>query len=170
MSTVEADDRRTPSTSPGRKPSYLGLLNEIAEAERRGFRSFTAWADRCLDADLEPVLRLVAAREGEHAATFSRRVVELGFRVRPRPDTEEEARRIEAAGSGLDDLSTFDALGYSKRESGGAPDVFDGFFKDRTIDPATGALLGRFIAEERDSGRILRAAREELLGRERGER
>lgn len=39
----------------------------------------------------------------------------------------------------------------------GAPsdsgDAFAKFFSDNTIDPETGALLGRYIAEERDSGR-----------------
>ena len=38
-----------------------------------------------------------------------------------------------------------------------APDPFAGFFNDTTIDPETGALLGRYIAEERDSGRRLKA-------------
>ena len=36
-------------------------------------------------------------------------------------------------------------------------DPFRGFFNDTTIDPQTGALLGRYIAEERDSGRLLRS-------------
>jgi len=35
-------------------------------------------------------------------------------------------------------------------------------FGDTTIDIQTGALLGRYIAEERDSGRMLRACREAL--------
>ena len=48
------------------------------------------------------------------------------------------------------------------RVNGGEPredeeDVFGGFMKDRSIDPETGALMGRYIAEERDSGRRLLA-------------
>ena len=37
------------------------------------------------------------------------------------------------------------------------PDIFDKFFSDHSIDVQTGELLGRYIAEERDSGRRLRA-------------
>ena len=39
------------------------------------------------------------------------------------------------------------------------PDIFDKFFSDHSIDIQTGELLGRYIAEERDSGRRLRCAR-----------
>ena len=35
---------------------------------------------------------------------------------------------------------------------------------DESIDPQTGALLGRFIAEERDSGKRLRSAYQQLDG------
>ena len=41
-------------------------------------------------------------------------------------------------------------------------------FADKTIDIQTGALLGRYIAEERDSGRMLRACYEQLCGEEAG--
>ena len=148
------------------KPRFLGLLNEIAEAEKRGHRYLTVWADRCTDPDLEPVLRTVAAREAEHSASFARRVVELGFRVRPREDTEEERTRMEIVRSGLDDRATFEGLGYGPSRSDEEPDTFDRYFSDHTIDPATGALLGRFIAEERDSARLLSAAYHSLLERD----
>lgn len=145
------------------KPRFLGLLNEISEAERRGCEYLTAWADRCRDQEVERALRTVAAREAEHSATFARRVVELGFRVRPRPDTEEETRRLELVRSESDDRVVFETLGYGEERAADEPDVFDGYFADHTIDPLTGALLGRFIAEERDSGRVLRRAYEELV-------
>ena len=35
------------------------------------------------------------------------------------------------------------------------PDVFDKFFRDHSIDIRTGELLGRYIAEERDSQRLI---------------
>ncbi len=35
-------------------------------------------------------------------------------------------------------------------------------FEDTSIDIQTGELLGRYIAEERDSGRLLRACYEQL--------
>jgi hypothetical protein len=143
-----------PAVAP--KPSYLGLVNAIAVAEGHGHRSFTDWADRTADPDMEAVLRLVAAREGEHSSTFARRVVELGYRVRPRPLTEEEEHRAEVAASDHSDLEKLLTLGYGK--DAGDADTFDGYFRDHSIDPTTCALLGRFIGEERDSARMLRQA------------
>lgn len=153
-------------TTSNSKPSYLGLLNEISEAEKRGGEYLTVWADRCTDPAVEEVLRLVAAREAEHSASFARRVVELGFRVRHRPDTEAEARNRQAAAlADLGDMATFEALGYRSDRDVDAPDIFDRYFTDHSIDPATGALLGRFIAEERDSARRLQACFTALLAR-----
>ena len=42
------------------------------------------------------------------------------------------------------------------------PDIFDGLFKDHSIDIRTGELLGRYIAEERDTARLLRSCYEQL--------
>ncbi len=162
MRSAMADVGR-PVSAP--RPRYLGLLNEISEAERRGFDYLTAWADRSPDPEVEAALREVAAREAEHSASFARRVVELGYRVRPREDTDEERRRSEVVRSDLDDGAKFEALGYRRDAAGDGPDVFDDYFRDHSIDPVTGALLGRFIAEERDSGRILRRAYEQLVRR-----
>ena len=44
-----------------------------------------------------------------------------------------------------------------------------GFFNDTSIDPETGALLGRYIAEERDSGRRLQAAYSAVLEKANGQ-
>lgn len=165
MSTIAAGSPASEVTdAPRAKPRFLGLLNEISEAERRGFTYLTAWADSCSDPAVETTLRTVAAREAEHSASFARRVVELGFRVRPRDDNAEERERHDVAVSDRDDRAKFEALGYG-RPAGDGADVFDGYFQDHTIDPVTGGLLGRFIAEERDSGRILRAAYEDLCRR-----
>lgn len=159
-SVIVSDGAPSPS-----KPRCLGLLNEIAEAERRGFAYLTTWADACRDPEVETTLRLVAAREAEHSASFARRVVELGFRVRPRDDNDEEVSRLEVACSDLDDKAKFEALGYGSAPTEDLHDVFERYFEDHTIDPATGALLGRFIAEERDSGRLLAQAYQGLLAR-----
>ena len=43
--------------------------------------------------------------------------------------------------------------------------LFDGFFRDHTIDIATAELLGRYIAEERDTARLLRGCYEQLRAR-----
>lgn len=166
---MDSTDTRTP-VAMASKPSFLGLLNEISEAERRGHDYLTVWADRCHDANLGKVLLLVAAREAEHSASFARRIVELGYRVRPREDTAEEVRNRGVAASDLDDVATFEALGYRGCRDPDAPDIFDRYFTDHSIDPTTGALLGRFIAEERDSARRLQQAYEELKARVGGPR
>ena len=53
-----------------------------------------------------------------------------------------------------------EALGLEKLDTGSRPDLFDDIFKDHSIDIRTGELLGRYIAEERDSARLLRSCHE----------
>jgi hypothetical protein len=145
------------------KPSYLPLLNSIAVNERKGEIFLSAWADTTEDADLEAALRFVAIREGEHAWAFTKRMCELGYEV-----SEEDAFQVFRDFDGLLDCVCSSAPDAEKvamvtgavdgdggRES---RDPFSRFFDDTSIDPETGALLGRYIAEERDSGRRLDAA------------
>ena len=158
------------------KPSYLGLLNAIAVGEGRGYQLLSTWAECTPDAELANVLRVVALREQEHAASFEKRICELGYLVRRKDDPAFEAR-LEVAGSAVSDRKKFKkVLGFSKKaskqkasrknaDSGNPPDQFSSLFNDPNIDIQTGALLGRFIAEERDSGRHLRGAYESLNGR-----
>ena len=137
------------------KPNYLGLLNAIAVGEERGDVLLRTWADATEDDDVREVLTFVAAREREHAAAFALRIAELGYRVRPNEDPGY-AKRLKKAGGKASDRKKFEkVLGYGRSGDAGTP--FARFFDDETIDPQTGALLGRFIAEERDSGRRLRA-------------
>jgi len=139
------------------KPSYLGLLNAIALGERRGHAVLDAWAGSTADAELAAVLHTVAIREQEHAAAFTKRLCELGFAVKQDPNPEFEDA-LEVARSSAPDAEKFRrVLGYgTDRDSD--QDPLARIFDDTTIDPQTGALLGRFIAEERDSERRLRAA------------
>ena len=155
------------------KPSYLGLLNAIAVGENRGYQLLSTWAGCTRDAELANVLNAIALREQEHAAAFEKRICELGYSVRRKDDPMFDAR-LEAAGSAISDRKKFKkVLGFnkksadSKKSAGSASqlDQFTGFFNDPNIDIQTGALLGRFIAEERDSGRRLRDAYESLKGR-----
>jgi rubrerythrin len=153
------------------KPSYLGLLNAIALAESRAHRYLTAWAERTCDEEVRAVLRTVALREGEHGMSFAKRIDELGFAVRPRESDEEEDRRtMEIVTSDRSDLEKMEALGLHRLDTGDEPDIFEGFFKDHTIDIRTGELLGRYIAEERDSARLLRSCWEALRARAAGGR
>jgi rubrerythrin len=142
------------------KPSYLGLLNAIAVAEGRAYTYLTAWADTTQSDDVRVVLRKIAAREGEHAMTFGRRINELGYDVR-RP-VDDDAKTIALVTSDCSDLEKMETLKLHRLDTGDKPDIFDDFFTDHSIDIATGELLGRYIAEERDTARLLRRCYEQL--------
>jgi rubrerythrin len=147
------------------KPSYLGLLNAIACAETNAHEYLTAWAAVTSDPDVRKVLTIVATREGEHGMAFAKRIHELGFEVRMNEDPKH-AERMEIACSDRGDLDKLEALGIlDVFTSDDKPDIFDGFFKDHSIDIATGGLLGRYIAEERDTGRLLKGCRATLVAR-----
>ena len=143
------------------KPSYLGLLNAIAIAESRAHEYLQAWIAVTPSPDVCAVLRTVAAREGEHGMAFAKRLDELGFQVREKDD-DRRGRALEIAGSDCSDLEKMEALGLDRLDTRSEPDIFDGFFKDHTIDIRTGELLGRYIAEERDTARLLRGCYEQL--------
>lgn len=146
------------------KPSYLPLLNTIAVNEKKGELFLSAWADTTSDRDLAAVLRFVAVREGEHAWAFSKRICELGYEVK-----EDEAYQVFKDFDGLmdcvcSDASDADKVAHVNGTLGGdGRDPFGRLFEDTNIDPQTGALLGRYIAEERDSGRRLRTAYDAVL-------
>jgi len=137
------------------KPSYLGLLNAVALAEGNAHCYLTEWASVTEDDDVRKVLLTVAAREGEHAASFAKRINELGYELSQKPD-EGLAKNLEIVRSDCSDLEKMEALGLQGLDTGDKPDIFDDFFKDHSIDIRTGELLGRYIAEERDTGRLLR--------------
>jgi len=103
---------------------------------------------------VKAVLSTVCHREGEHGLAFAKRINELGYSVLPK-DNPRFAEQMEIARSNRTDLEKFELLGVG-RPVGDAPDIFAGMFNDTTIDITTGQLLGRYIAEERDSGRKLR--------------
>ncbi len=142
------------------EPSYLPLLNSIAVNECKGEALLKAWADATPDAQLAGVLRFVSIREGEHSWAFTKRMCELGYEV-----CEDTAYQVFKDFDGLlaclgsrevsdaDKIARFSGATGSGQQS----DPFAGFFADKTIDPETGELLGRYICEERDSGRRLQA-------------
>lgn len=139
------------------KPSYLGLLNAVSLAETNAYCYLSEWAAVSKDPEVRRVLLTVAAREGEHGLTFAKRINELGYELIPKADENLE-KNLDIVRSDCSDLEKMEALGFGKRDdSEGKPDVFDNFFTDHSIDIQTGEMLGRYIAEERDSGRLLRA-------------
>jgi rubrerythrin len=141
------------------KPRYLGLLNTIAVAESAAHRYLTEWAKVTDDPEVRKVLLTVAAREGEHGMSFARRINELGFEVREK-DSARAQKALDIARSDCSDLEKMEALEIQKLDTGSRPDLFDDIFKDHSIDIRTGELLGRYIAEERDSARLLRSCYE----------
>jgi len=143
------------------KPSYLGLLNAVAVAEGRAHAYLRAWIEVTPSDEVRQVLRTVAAREGEHAMSFAKRINELGYEVRP-GNEDDAGKAMKIASSSRSDLEKMKAFKLHRIDTGTKPDVFDDFFKDHSIDVATGELLGRYIAEERDSGRLLRSCYEQL--------
>ncbi len=145
------------------KPSYVGLLNAIAVGEAAAEPIFTGWADTTKDKKLAGALRFVGMREREHGVAFAKRLLELGFDVR-QPTDDPVATSVAVARSDMSDLAKFRALEFGRGPA--ESDVFDGMFADKTIDPTTGALLGRYIAEERDSARRLAAEYERLVADE----
>ena len=145
------------------KPSYLGLLNAIAQAESRAHRYLTAWTESTTDPGVRQVLRTVALREGEHGMAFAKRINELGFELREKPDPRFEVQ-MEIASSQLSDLEKMEKLSLGQLET----DIltfFDTVFKDHSSDIRTGELLGRYIAEEHASARLLRSCYHELRQR-----
>ena len=141
------------------KPTYLPLLNSIAVNEAKGQILLSAWAATAQDPGLAAALKFVAIREGEHAMAFTKRMCELGHEV-----CEETAyqvfkdfdKLVAIAKSPMNDADKVAKL-TARASSEPRKDPFTGFFNDTTIDPQTGELLGRYIAEERDSGRRLQA-------------
>lgn len=141
------------------KPSYLGLLNAISNAEGEAECYLSAWAAVTPREDVRSVLSTVALREGEHAKAFAKRMCELGFEVQARTDPRAAERMAIASSTELSDLEKFERLELGLTPVDGKPDIFAGMFADPTIDIQTGALLGRYIAEERDSGRLFQDCR-----------
>jgi hypothetical protein len=138
------------------KPSYLGLLNAIAVGERRGHAVLAAWCGVSHDDELADVLNRVAIREREHAAAFEKRLCELGYGIREH-DNPAFAETLAFARSDAADAEKFRrVLGFDAPEEPLRSDPLARVFEYRSIDPVTGALLGRFIGEERDSERQLR--------------
>jgi hypothetical protein len=138
------------------KPSYLGLLNAVSVAESDAGTYLSAWAAVTPSEEVRAVISTVALREAEHGLAFAKRIDELGYDV-IKKDDPKSAERVAIAGSTtLSDKEKFEAFGLGVRQNGGR-DVFDSFFENKDLDPVTGALLGRYIAEERDSGRKLAA-------------
>ena len=147
------------------EPTYLSLLRGIANAESDAHLYLSAWRDTTTDPEVKAVLTTVAAREGEHGMAFAKRIDELGYEVRETEDPYFE-RNLEIARSDKSDLEKLEAIGVLRFASDDEPDIFDGFFRDHSIDIQTGELLGRYICEERDTLRLIQGCKTQLETRQ----
>jgi hypothetical protein len=143
------------------KPSYLSLLNAIAVGELGGELLFNEWAAATPNDNVRAVLETVALREGEHAKSFAKRINELGFSVIPKEDPGLADRCGIVGSKTLNDCEKFERLGFN-RASKEPTDIFAKFFDDVTMDIQTGELMGRYVSEERDTGRMLRSCYEAI--------
>lgn len=149
------------------KPSYIGLLNAIANGERGGHALFKSWANATKDKTLKPTLEMVSIREMEHSWAFEKRLCELGFSLRERVDPKLK-KHVKLLGSDISDEKKFASFGVGGKKGDKTPPATDGLLQilaDKSIDPQTGALIGRFICEERDTGRELQKAFSALVRR-----
>ncbi len=137
------------------KPSYLGLLNAISLAETNAGHYLRAWADATPDEDLACCLRFVAARETSHGDVFCRRLAELGYELRRKPDPAAARRLAEVSDP---DISDLEKIGEEREERGDPFREINRQLAEGVFDPMTANLLNWYIAEERDSGRRLRDA------------
>jgi len=151
-----------------KKPTYLGTLNAIANGERGGHELFKAWSGATKNKALKATLNTIALRELEHSVAFEKRIHELGYELRPPSDVAASkvlAKQIKLLDSKAGDLKKFAAFGIGVKKpeaTGKNRDPLLGALADSSIDAQTGALIGRFICEERDTGRMLRKAHKKL--------
>ena len=143
------------------KPTYLGLLNTISNGETQASRYFYAWLKQTTDPAVRAVVEIVANREAEHGLAFEKRILELGYSLIERPNPAADEKVAYLSDPAHSDLDRVLYLGYGEERD----DPFGKLFDDHSIDPQTGALLGRFVAEERDTIRRLRALATTLKSR-----
>ena len=135
-------------------PSYVGMLNNISQAETRAFAYLSEWAKVTPRDDVRAILECIAMREGEHGMSFAKRLNELGYSLVETDDPDFE-RRMQIARSDMSDLQKMDALEVLKYAPNDGVDGFANLLRDPTIDIQTSELLGRYIAEERDTIRMI---------------
>ncbi|MEA3218561.1 MAG: hypothetical protein QOJ19_4717 [Acidimicrobiia bacterium] len=150
------------------KPTYIELLNRISNAEAEAEGYLNAWAATTTRDDVRQIMSAVALREGEHGKAFAKRLCELGYSIEP-ISTGKAAERLPITSSTtLTDREKFEKLGFGRPTDPSTPDQFSSMFADKDIDIQTGALLGRYIAEERDSTRMFEECYAQLCAEEDG--
>ena len=137
-----------PSAATSHKPTYLGLLNAISLAETAAGDYLEAWAMATPSEELASVLRLVAARERSHGEVFCRRIAELGYTLRHKPDPGAEARLARYADPSVADLHKIAPEGAEEADPFGE---IRRRLAEGEFDPMTANLMNWYIAEEKDT-------------------
>jgi hypothetical protein len=143
------------------RPPHVEMLNRLSLREAAAGTWMAAWRATTDDPELQVLLREVGDNETEHGLTLARRVGELGYEVTP-PDQrslEMFAKFLEVASAKISDREKFEAFGWTNSHHGDPAfaDATEGLLdEDRTMDPWTAAVLGRYIAEDRAIARRIR--------------
>lgn len=147
------------------KPTYLGLLNAISLAETGAGVLLRAWAEATSDEALEGALRRVAARETSHGELFHRRLCELGYDLREKPDPEARKRLAKFADPEVSDL---EKIGPERAQGANEFAEIERRMAEGEFDPMTANMLRWYIAEEHDSTACLREAYASVRARANG--
>src|SRR3954468_22136447 len=91
------------------RPTYLPMLEAIANAERQGHEYYQAWYDHATDPDLKETMRIVATRELAHLPAFTKRLHQLGFECQP-ARILDFTKQIEVVTSDCSDYEKLQAL------------------------------------------------------------
>lgn len=150
---------------PG-EPTYFQALRTIAKREGATEKWILKWSETTSDEKLSGMLRWIAVREGEHSIIFRKRVQELTGELIPESGGNDgrvsDAMEIVSS-SDLTDKEKFERMGIGNPKDPNGPRTDTAhasphnIFDKKDIDPVTGELLGRYIAEERDTGKHLGA-------------
>ncbi|MAW27318.1 MAG: hypothetical protein CMP98_00785 [Gammaproteobacteria bacterium] len=73
----------------GEEPNYLSTLNAITNGERRGFQFLDVPSRKIRDPQPTTLLRQLAIREAEHAATFEKCISKLRQEIIETSDDRE---------------------------------------------------------------------------------
>lgn len=157
---MNLQDRLNIGTAEAR-PSYLAKLNQLAITEGRAYDFYLAWAAASSDQELREVMKFVAIREIEHSWALKKRIRELGYEFEDGPCALcDEWHALFA--SNASDIEKFRGFGFRSPDELPLDDFAD-LFDDITLDRETGALLGRFVAEERDSATMFLRVYQRLM-------
>lgn len=146
------------------KPPNYNLLNSIRQNETNAGIYLKAWAYVSRDPELCKTLMFVGEREAIHGRVFHQRMERLGWATEPREDPNlGERMRIYCDPNVSDaEKARFALRGLGETDE---KDSLNEFFasldrkaNDERIDQLTRDSLRWYVAEERDSVRLLRAA------------